>query len=393
MKNKIIDEYNLQRELNIRKIVTIIILAICVIAIIVLFSFYIAEADFRKWVDINVFRKEITNSDVPTIDLSIEKNNQVYCYSKYICVLNDKNLKIYNQNAAEVSQMSININTASFVSNDKYLAIAEKSGQEFCVIFDKTYMWDKKVDGEIKQIAINKNGYVAVVTTDTTYKSIITVFDSNGKQLLKNYLALSRVVDVSISKDNKYVAYAEIDTSGTLIQSTIKTLSIEKAMDNPEQAIVNSYQADVSKMIVNIEYQDKSNLICIYDNMVQILNLENNEELISIDPSMTFVSGTLSDSVVYIIEEKKGIFNSDSIINIVNTASKQKTEYKLDEIAKQMYTYDNIIAANIGTEIYFINTNGLLIKKYTSNQEISNIILSNNLATIIYKDRVEIINL
>ena len=73
MKNKIIDEYNLQRELNIRKIVTIIILAICVIAIIVLFSFYIAEADFRKWVDINVFRKEITNSDVPTIDLSIEK--------------------------------------------------------------------------------------------------------------------------------------------------------------------------------------------------------------------------------------------------------------------------------------------------------------------------------
>ena len=32
-------------------------------------------------------------------------------------------------------------------SNDKYLAIAEKNGQEFCVITDKTYSWRQKVDG------------------------------------------------------------------------------------------------------------------------------------------------------------------------------------------------------------------------------------------------------
>lgn len=393
MKNKIIDKYNLQRELNIRNIVTIVIIAICIIAIIIIFSLYIAEDGFRKWVDINIFRKEITNLETSTIDLSIEKNNQIYSYSKYVCILNDKNLKIYNQNAIEVTQMSININTASFVSNDKYLAIAEKSGQDFCVIYDKTYMWDKKVDGKIKQIYINKNGYVAVVTTDITYKSIIVVFDSNGKQLLKINLALSRVVDVAISKDNKYVSYAEIDTSGTLIQSIVKTLSIEKAIDNFDQAIVNSYQADVSNMVVNIIYQDKGNLVCIYDNATQILSLENSEELFSIDSSMSFVSGNLSNSVAYITEEHKGIFNSDSVINIINTSNKQKTEYRLNEIAKQMYTYDNIIAANIGTEVYFINTSGLLIKKYTSNQEISNIIMSNNLATIIYKDRIEIISL
>ena len=35
----------------------------------------------------------------------------------------------------------------------------------------------------------------------------------------------------------------------------------------------------------------------------------------------------------------------------------------------------------------------MLIKKYTSNQEITNVVLSNELAIIIYKDKVEIIDL
>ena len=58
-----------------------------------------------------------------------------------------------------------------------------------------------------------------------------------------------------------------------------------------------------------------------------------------------------------------------------------------------MYTYGNTICINIGTELYFINTSGLLRKKYTSNQEITNVMFSNDTAIVIYKDRVEIIDL
>ena len=43
--------------------------------------------------------------------------------------------------------------------------------------------------------------------------------------------------------------------------------------------------------------------------------------------------------------------------------------------------------------MYFVRTNGLLLKKYISNQEITNVMMANNLAIIIYKDRIEIIDL
>ena len=87
------------------------------------------------------------------------------------------------------------------------------------------------------------------------------------------------------------------------------------------------------------------------------------------------------------------MFDSSSTLNIVNSSNNQTYTYNFEEIAKEMYTNGNVIGINIGTEIYFVSTNGMLMKKYTSNQEITNVMLSNNIAIIIYKDRVEIINL
>ena len=386
-------EYQIQREINIRKIIITGIVVVLILAVVIIFSLYIAEEGFRKWVDINVLRKDISSESVATIDLNVDKNNQIVCYNKYIGILNEKNLKIYNSAGENITDISVNINTAIFSTNDRYLAIAEKNGQELCVISDKTYLWSQKVDGEIQQIYINKNGYVILVTTDTTYKSIITVYDNSGKQLMRNFLSSSRVTDVSISDDNKYLAYSEIDTSGTLIKSSVKIISIEKAQSNSAESTIYTKEAETSKMILKIQYQENGELVCVYDDSINIVKDGYEQELIKKEDEATFVSGNLGNSIAYIKEELRSAFNSSSTLNIVNTSSKQTYKYNFGEMAKEMYTTGNVIGINIGTEIYFVKTNGMLIKKYTSNQEITNVMITNNIAIIIYKDRIEVINL
>ena len=386
-------EYQIQRKINIRKIIITGIVVVLILAVVIIFSLYIAEEGFRKWVDINVLRKDISSESVATVDLNVDKNNQIICYNKYIGILNEKNLKIYNSAGENITDISVNINTAIFSTNDRYLAIAEKNGQELCVISDKTYLWTQKVDGEIQQICVNKNGYVILVTTDTTYKSIITVYDNSGKQLMRNFLSSSRVTDVSISDDNKYLAYSEIDTSGTLIKSSVKIISIEKAQSNSAESTIYTKEAETSKMILKIQYQENGELVCVYDDSINIVKDGYEQELIKKEDEATFVSGNLGNSIAYIKEEQRSAFNSSSTLNIVNTSSKQTYKYNFGEIAKEMYTTGNVIGINIGTEIYFVKTNGMLIKKYTSNQEITNVMITNNIAIIIYKDRIEIINL
>lgn len=392
-KQKMNNENYQDKKLGIKKILIITFVSLIVICAIILAVLYFANENFRKWTDITIFRKDINEQDIVSIDLDTDKNNQLFCYNKYVCVLNNKTLNLYNSSGQNITEIPVDINTGIFAANNKYLAIAEKDGQEFCVIFDKTYMWRQQIEGQILQIHINKNGYVAVITTDTTYKSIITVYDSTGTEIFKNSITSKRVVDISISEDNKYVAFAELDTSGALIKSDIKIISIEKVKKNVDEAIVYTHEAENAKMIVNIEYQDKGNLVCTYDNSIDVINDQKNQEILSIDKKITFLSGKLKNSVAYISEEQSGLFNSTSTVTIIDTSSNRKSTYNFDEVAKEMYTAGDVIGINVGSEMYFINTSGMLIKKYISKQEITNVILSNNIGIIIYKDRIEIIDL
>ena len=52
-----------------------------------------------------------------------------------------------------------------------------------------------------------------------------------------------------------------------------------------------------------------------------------------------------------------------------------------------MEVYGNVIAINYGSEVLFINNSGWLIKDYTSYQEVQSVVLSNNVAGIVYKNK------
>ena len=379
---------------NKKKIIIIAMIIVLIILFAILFAVYISKREVRNWIDINIFGKNVSEQDIQSISLNTDKNNQVHVYSNYISLLNDKTVTLYNSYGEKVTSIEVNINSAIFDSSQKYLAIAENKGNEICLIFDKTYLWSEKIEGEILQIHVNKNGYVATVSTDATHKSIVTFFNSQGKKLFTSYFATTRIVDASISNDNKYIAIGELDTSGTIIKSNIKILSVQNAQQDAENTITYTYNADDGKLITNVKYQDKNQISCIFDDGLGVIKDNTYKDVIKIEnDSITYLANDFNNHVAYVDEEDTGLFKAQSNVHIINTSDFQERIYKMDYIAKDVYGNDNIIAINVGTEIYFVDTNGWLIKKYTSNQEITNIRFSEKLATVIFKDKIVIINL
>lgn len=381
-------------KLNRKKIVITIAVILIIILLIVAIVLYISKNDVRNWIDINIFRKNISEQDIQVINLNTDKNNQIHVYNNYISVLNDKTVTLYNSYGEKITSIEVNINSAIFDSSQKYFVIAENRGNEICLIFDKTYLWSQKIEGEILQVHVNKNGYVAVITTDATHKSIVTFFDSQGKKLFASYFASTRIVDASISNDNKYIVIGELDTSGTIIKSNIKILSVQNAQQNPEKTIIYTYEAEDGVLITNVKYQTKNQIACIYDNGLGVIKDQTYREVIKIDnEKITYIANDFNNHVAYVDEENTGLFKAQSNVHIVNTSDYQEKIYKMDYVAKDIYANDNVIAINVGTEIYFVDTNGWLIKRYTANQEITNVKFSESLATVIYKDKIVIIDL
>lgn len=382
------------KKVNKKKIVVITMITIIIIAIIALIVVYCNNEQVREWTDKNIFRKEVMQDNVNSIELNESQSSNIYAFNKYIGVLNKNQFTIYNSTGNEEKKLEIQVSTPVFDSANRFLVVAEKKGKKLYLITDKDITWETEVEGNISQVHVNKNGYVAVVITDTIHKAIITMYSPEGKEMFKTYLSSTRTADVAISNDNKYLAIAEVDTSGTLIQSNIRIMSIEKASSDPTNSLKNTYQGESDKLITNIKYQDKDRLVCMYTDSIHMI--ENDQDIILMDnkdKKVIFQSIELTNYAIEIEEKSSGLFTADSVVNMINVENKGTREYTADSITKEIYTYGNIIALNLGTEIEFINTDGWLVKRYIANQEITNVVVSDSIAGIIYRDRIEIINL
>ena len=384
---------NVKKKINKKKIIIILIIAIILIAVITLAIVYTKNQQAREWIDRNIFRKEVMQDKVATIELNEQQNN-ICTFNKYIGVLNKATLNIYNQNGNSEAQLEIQISNPLFNSANRFLAIAENQGQKFYLIEDKETKWEAEVEGNIEQINVNKNGYVAVAITGTSYKTVVAVYSPEGKELFKTYLSSTRATDITISNDNKYLAIAEVDTSGTIIKSSIKVISIEKARTDPTNSVEKTYEGENDKLITNIQYQDKNKLICMYTDKITIIEDDQETNLVdNTDKKVIFQSVELTNNAVSVEEQSSGLFTANSQVNIINVDNKQTKTYTAESVTKEIITYGNKIALNLGTEVEFINTDGWLIKRYVANQEITKIVMSDNMAGIIYRDKIEIVNL
>ena len=375
-----------------------IIIAVAVVLAIVLITMvvYLSSRDARNFLDTYLFRKNVTQEKLNSIDLDYNSNTSVFAYNKYICILAENKLMEYNTSGNLEHEINLEINNPVYSVNNKYLAISEKNSNTINLISGSEILWTSQVDGKISKINVNNNGYVSVIVTGTTNKSVIVTFDNKGNELFKTYLSKTIAVDTSISNDNKYLAFAEVNTTGTTIQSYVKVVEIEKTKQNASESIINTYVADNNKLILNIKYSDKNKIVCQYDSEITLLEGENNTILISLNEdgkNINFANIALDGHAYRAIEESSGLFNSNTVLEIRDVNSDKTAITTIEGTAKYIYSFNNIIAVNLGQEIEFINTSGWLLKNYSSTQEVQNVVIGNGIAGIIYKDKVELLNL
>ena len=389
------DEEKKQKQLNKKKIVITVFVFIFLIIILFLFCLYIANKDFRDFMDKYVLMKNVLEDNTVTISIDENETNYIYAYDKYTCILNKNTLTGYNSSGKEEFKIKLEISNPVFEDNNRFLLVAEKDKQKIYLIEGNHIVWENELEGKISRMTVNKNGYVSVVLSGTMYQSIIETFDSTGKEIFKTYLSNSVAIDTAISFDNKYLSFAEVNTDGTMINTTIKTISIQKAKENPSDAIISNISAPTDSLLIKMKYQDGNKLICFYNDSIYMIQNDKNEILMSLQENnkrISFADIKLSNYIFRVIE-KTALLSKENTIEIMNVSNNKINVYTFEEVAKEIYCYDDQIAINVGSEIHFIGINGWLLKKYISTQEFSKIVMGNDFASIIYRDKIEIIEL
>lgn len=382
-------------KLDKKKKITLIVIILCLILVITLVALYITNEKCRQIFDKYIFRKEVNSENLPEIEAESLNTSDIFSYGRYIAVLRQNVLTLYNKFANKEADLDIEISTPLFESNGNYLCVAEKNGQNIYLISNKSIVWQKEIEGNISSINVNKNGYVSVVVSGTSYKAVVETYDSNGNGLFKKYLSETSVIDTDISNDNRYLAIAEADFSGILVQSNIEIISIQDAKEDSSESIKYTYKADADNLIINIKYNNRNELVCMYDKHIDIFKEGQNTELVNFNnEKVLFADVDLTSKLVKITEKNSGMFNSEIEMQIINSTNTQNINtYKIESNPKQLYIADDMIAVNLGTSALFIDSNGWLVKKYASSDEIQKIVLCNNIAGVVCKGKIKVVSL
>lgn len=362
------------------------------IAILTIVLLYILNEPAREWINIYILRKSVTEDDIATIELDVDKTQSIYAYDRYISILENGKLKLYNSYASQEAELNIAISNPIYARNNSYLAIAETNGQKVYLISDSKVLWENKIEGNISKVNVSKSGYVSVIVTGTMHKSVIITFDREGKELFKAFRAFSIAIDTDVSVDGKYLAIAEINTSGALIESSINIIDMEKAIKGDgTNSTIFIHNSEANKMLTDIKYQEKGQLVCIYDDSIHMIYEEKDTVLIGFNTNTHIADINLKSNIVRADEISTGPFSSKTDVILKNIITNSETVYSIESSVKEIVCYNNILAINIGTEIHLINLNGWLEKKYISHQEAKQIVLGNTVAGIVYRDRIKLL--
>lgn len=372
--------------MNKKKIIIMSVICVAIILFAIIGTFYERNSNVRNFLDKYIFLKEKHENNLPKISINVDSEMNVYAYKNKILILENNLLTIYNHNGNKEDSLDIKISNPIFKSNGDYLCIAEKNGKKIYMIEGKNILWQKELENDIVDVIVNENGYLAISLSGTIHKTIIQTFDNKGTPLFKQFLSSTYVIDMDISPDNKYLAIAEANLSGIIIQSNIKMISIEKVTSEDSDYIVYNNSNKNGDLIVNLKYQSNDNLICIFDNHIEIVKDGTNSTISNFEnEEVLFVEA--NNKIVKIMKQ-----HSKTYLQTISANAGVAKNYEIDE-PKEIYASDDIVALNLGSEVLFYNNSGWLIKKYYATQEIDKIVLCENLAGIVYNNKIELISL
>lgn len=386
-----IEEVKLKKNTSLLKVCVIFLISVVVIFVI---ARYIANDEFRSYVNKNILKSEVSESSLNSIEIDNNSNVNIYAYDKYISVLSNNVLSLYDSSGILSSKIDVNISVPLMDSDGKYFVLAENSGKKIYLIHGQEVLWERDLEGQISRIAVNKQGSVSVIIKNTADKSKIIYFDKSGADLFTIFLNSNYAICSDISDNNKYLAIGEVNYSGTILKSSVHIYSVEKAQTDPNNAIINSYEAANGNLVVSVNYHGSENAICMFDSYVQKVTKDSNERIYEITPYDIFLDTKLKSEIAIINRASEGMFSYEYQIDFKATSGKSERIYILNQdVPNFIVTNNDKIAVNFGRDVEFINTSGWLKKKYTGDTTVNAVVLGDSIAGIVYKNKIVIIDL
>lgn len=308
-------------------------------------------------------------------------------YGEYIIQCSKDSVKGLNKNGEEQWSIPVSVANPLVKISGNSMLVADIGGKGIYVINGKAVKWSKKLDNSIINADISDNGYVSVVHEAKGYKGAVTVFNLQGGEYFTRYIGENFTLMARVSPSGKSVVIDSVDASG------VTTGTVLEFTDTFGKPLAKVTKQDM--LIPVLWYLEDDSVVTGSNNAITCFD-RNGRQKWEQQFSKVFSANVVLDKYIAAAvgeNDKKG---SEGKINVelVDSNGKFTPIYGLNDEVRDIQAYSNIIAVNTGNDVYFINTRGKLIRKYSSKTDIVKVCFFNKQeAAVVTKGTVTVIKI
>jgi len=319
-------------------------------------------------------------------EIHFEDISMAYGNTNLLVLTKDK-IRMFDNNI-ELSFETPCVNSSTYQSsNGDYTALFITELNEFFLFKNSKLIWNKKLNLSILELSVNSNGYVSIVFSQSGYKSGVKVFLPNGDELFTNSLANSYANKTIVTQDNKYLYIAETYIDGIKLYSQIRRIDISDVKVNQEDEKLNSISfiklAD-NEVVLDFSTNNEILYILTNESLYQYEIEEGLKKIKYIDNNVSFVTINSGRFPIIIGQDLNLRIMKDEMVLV-----------KLDAMPQSIKTLNNRIVLCYGDKILSYDMNGRKVAKYSFTNQLKdfNIFNKGNKIALVFRDRIELINI
>ena len=193
-------------------------------------------AAYRDGTGFDVLRRYFSYGSVESAsgesiyDYDASTNNRFAVLGDHLAVLSESSLQILNKNGEEVWATPVKMASPALVHGGNRAAAYDVGGTTLHVLDEKGEVQTLEATSEEPFISVtmNRQGWLAVTTEKKNRKGVVTVYDTEMKEIFAFHSSSRFVMDAYVTDDCKYLAAVTLGQEGGTFVSNIVLYDLTK---------------------------------------------------------------------------------------------------------------------------------------------------------------------
>ncbi len=180
-----------------------------------------------------------------------------------LLVCSNTGIHLFSQSGTEYINETVALSSPAVSADGAYAVAYDLGGDHLYQITGKSIAYTMTTEGPIFNARINSNGYLTVITQETGYKGVATVYDTQGSARVQVNISSAYVMDAAASDGGELLAVVTIGEEQSSFCSTLTFYDVSTGQVQDAWKLSGQLVVDLKWQDGRVQLQTDEGAVCI----------------------------------------------------------------------------------------------------------------------------------